>query len=119
MDREVIKEIPVEKVIERIVNVHDNTQVDILIKKIEELENRPPEVIEVIKEVFVEKKVESNLQPKLDALQSTLQKLKQENIEKEKKIKEQEILIQELKSIRDNVRATYLRGSNLDDKLYK
>ncbi len=91
---EVIKEIPVEKIV------------------IEE------KVVEVIKEVVVEKPVGGDLQPKLEAIQNTLQKIRQENIEKDKKIKEYEKTIEELQRHQEK-RAAYLRGSNLDDTLYK
>lgn len=127
VDREVVREVPVEKIIEKIVKVSDDTQINELLSKIEKLENTPPKIVEVIKEitvdvikeVIVEKEVQSNLQPKLDALQGTLQKVRQENIEKEKKIQEYEKILLEFKKLKDETKAVYLRGSNLDDKLYK
>jgi len=90
------------------------------------LENQEPiikEVIvekEVIKEVVVEKETTDNsLKPKLDALQNTVQKLKQDNIDKDKKIKEYEKTIEDIQKFNDDKRAMFLKGSNLDDKLYK
>jgi len=60
--KEVIKieyvEIPVEKIVERIVNVTDDTKINELLLKIQQLENRPPEIVEVVKEVPVDRVVE-------------------------------------------------------------
>jgi predicted RNase H-like nuclease (RuvC/YqgF family) len=75
--------------------------------------------VEVIKEVVVEKNSGGDLQPKLDALQNTVQKLKQDNIEKDKKIKEYEKTIQDIQKFQEDKKAMFLRGSNLDDNLYK
>ena len=124
--QEVIKEIPVEK----IVKVSDDTQVNELLLKIQQLENQPPKIVETIKEVIVEKEVikevvvekettDNNLKPKLDALQNTVQKLKQDNIDKDKKIREYKKTIEDIQKFNDDKRAMFLKGSNLDDKLYK
>lgn len=56
--REIRVEVPVEKIVERIVNVTDDTKINELLLKIQQLENRPPEIIEVVKEVPVEIVVE-------------------------------------------------------------
>jgi hypothetical protein len=96
-----------------------------LLSKIQQLETKEPEVkevireVEVIKEIVIEKEGDSNLKPKLDALQSTVQKLKQDNIEKDKKIREYEQTIQDIQKFQEEKKAMFLRGSNLDDKLYK
>jgi hypothetical protein len=96
-----------------------------LLSKIKQLETKEPEVkeiireVEVIKEIVIEKEGDSNLKPKLDALQSTVHKLKQDNIEKDKKIREYEQTIQDIQKFQDEKKAMFLRGSNLDDKLYK
>jgi hypothetical protein len=107
-------------------NIWDETKVNELLLKIQQLENQEPiikEVIvakEVIKEVVVEKETTDNsLKPKLDALQNTVQKLKQDNIDKDKKIKEYEKTIEDIQKFNDDKRAMFLKGSNLDDKLYK
>ena len=71
-------------------------------------------------EVFIEKETTDNLtKSKLDALQNTLSKVRQETLEKDKKIKELEQTIQEIQKFQENKQAVYLKGSNLDDKLYK
>ena len=119
--------------IEKIVNISDETQIKELLDKIKELENKPPQIVEkvkeveiikeipveVIKEVVVEKEVGNNLQPKLDALQNTVQKLKQDNIEKDKKIKEYEKTIQDIQKFNEDRRAMFLSGSNLEKPLIK
>jgi len=100
---EVIKEIPVEKVVVQ--------------EKIVEVVKEIP--VEFIKEVIIEKQTTGDLQPKLDALQNTVHKLKQDNIEKDKKIREYEQTIQDIQKFQEEKKAMFLRGSNLDDKLYK
>ena len=143
--QEVIKEVPVEKVVEKIIKVSDDTQINELLLKIQQLENIPPKVVEVIKEVpvdkvviqekivevikevpvevvkeiIIEKEGDSNLKPKMDALQNTVQKLKLDNIEKDKLIKEYEKTIEDIQKFQNETKAMYLKGSNLDDKLYK
>ena len=192
-------EIPVEKIVERIINVTDDTKINELLLKIQQLENRPIEIVEVVKEVPVDRVVEkiiyttddiqinelggkiaklenerqlfstkttemenifhnkmskkdeeldelrrtldehlskppvekivelvvekeitdNSLKSKLDALQNTLTKVRQETLEKDKKIKELELTIQEIQKFQENKQAVYLKGSNLDDKLYK
>jgi hypothetical protein len=192
-------EVPVEKIVERIVNVTDDTKINELLLKIQQLENRPPKIVEVVKEVPVDRVVEkiiyttddiqinelggkiaklenerqlfstkttemenifhnkmskkdeeldelrqtldehlskppvekivelvvekeitdNSLKSKLDALQNTLTKVRQETLEKDKKIKELELTIQEIQKFQENKQAVYLKGSNLDDKLYK
>ena len=147
---EIVKEIPVEKVVlkdvikevvvEKVVRVSDDTQVNELLLKIEELENKPPKVLEVIREVPVEKIVEIikevqvevikevvvekestdiGLKSKLEAIQNTVQKLKLDNIEKDKKIKEYEKTIEDIQKFQTDRKAAFLKGSNLDDTLYK
>ena len=104
-----------------------------LLSKIQQLESREPEVVEipvekivvqeVIKEVPVEivKEVEKVIvdDSKTEKLQETIQKIRGEGIEKDKKIKELEAKI--IAMGQDDVRrgAVYLRGSNLNDTLYK
>jgi hypothetical protein len=105
-------------------NIFHNEKNELLLK-IQELKTKGPEVkeiireVEVIKEIVIEKEGDSSLKPKLEALQSTVQKLKQDNIEKDKKIREYEQTIQDIQKFQEEKKAMFLRGSNLDDKLYK
>lgn len=102
----------------------EKEKVDELLLKIQQLENQPPKIVETIKEVIVEKEVvkettDDKLKAKLDAIQNTVQKLKLDNIEKDKLIKEYEKTIQDIQKFNEGTKAMYMKGSNLDDKLYK
>ena len=138
VDREVIKEIKVEVPVEKIVYIYDKKEEEVVTKvetncdeflsKIQELESRKPEVIEVIKEVPVEvikeiiiekESTDIGLKSKLEAIQNTVQKLKLDNIEKDKKIKEYEKTIEDIQKFQTDRKAAFLKGSNLDDTLYK
>ena len=160
VDREVIREVPVEKIVEKIVNIYDNSEVDLLVtktenlkkenelfsnrvtelesqigefstktsqmekifqdeksellSKIKDLETKEPQIVEVIKEVPV--KVED---PKMKLLEETLHSLRSEVLTKDKRIKELENKFMEIQNNKVNLGATFLRGSNLDDTLYK
>ena len=120
VDREVIKEVFVtnldnicdkpepeirEVIIEKIVEV---------IKEVEKIVEVP---VEVIREVIIEKEVGGVDKSKLDALQSTIQKIRSENLEKDRLIKEYEKTIQEIQEFKDGKRAVYLSGSNLNKTL--
>jgi hypothetical protein len=87
-----------------------------LLEKIVELENQPPKekIVEVIKEVVKENESDFT---KLKNLELTLQKLKMDNIQKEKKILELETSLSELKN-NIETKAVFLRGSNLNDKIF-
>jgi hypothetical protein len=130
--QEVIKEVPVEKVVTKTEYVTDDSKVAELVQELERVRNLPPttvdrevikeiqvpvEVIrevEVVKEVIVEKQSDQTLR-----LQETLSKIRSQVIEKDLKIKELTEEVEKLKSLQSEQRASYLRGSNLDDKLYK
>lgn len=90
-----------------------------LLKKINELENKPAQVVEITKEVVVEKETNGIDKSKFDALQQTVLKLRQETLEKDKLIREYEKTINEIQKFQENKGAAYMKGSNLDDKLYK
>jgi hypothetical protein len=130
--QEVIKEVPVEKVVIRTEYITDESKVRELVEELERLRNLPPTIVdrevikevsvpyevvtevEVIKEVIVEKQGDQALR-----LQETLSKIRGQVIEKDLKIKELTEEIEKLKSFQGEQRASFLRGSNLDDKLYK
>lgn len=150
VDREVIKEVFIEKDVSNNDNFYDKKYVDELKEKILELQNKPPEIkeipvevikevivekeipIEVIKEVIVEKispietikeiiveKYDDTLKVKLEALQQTVMKLKQENIDKSDTISELKKKLEENRLYEEAKPAVYLRGSNLNNKLLK
>jgi len=139
----VIKEIPVEKIVTKTEYVSDDTQINELLLKIQQLEDTPPKVVEVIKEVpvdrvviqekivetikevavevikevIVEKEVGGVDKSKLDALQATVQKIRADNLEKDRLIKEYEKTIQDIQKFQENKQAVYLSGSNLNKTL--
>lgn len=114
VEKEVIKEVIVEKIVEIPVDKTDYNEKETLLNRIKELENIKPQVIE--KEIVVEKISDNGLTSKLELLQNTLLKLKQDNNEKDRKIREYEKLIEDFKSQQDK-RAIYLKGSNLGETL--
>lgn len=78
------------------------------------LRQTPP--VEKIVEVVIEKPVDDS---KSQKLQETLAKLRQDILDKDKKISDLELKISELMGLQQEKKALYLKGSNLDDKLYK
>jgi hypothetical protein len=108
---EKIVEVPIEVVKEVEKIIYNEGEVVELIKEVEKIVEVP---VEVIKEVVIEKEVDDT---KMKMLEQTLQKLKGDNIEKDKKIKELEQIINNFQFNHNN-QATYLRGSNLNDKLF-
>jgi hypothetical protein len=120
---EVIKEVIKIEYVEVIKEVEKIVEVPVeVVKEVEKIIYNQGEVVEIIKEVekivevIVEKEQDNT---KLKALESTLQKLKMDNIEKDKKIKELEKTIENIQLSQTGRQAVYLKGSNLDDKLYK
>jgi hypothetical protein len=108
---EKIVEVPVEVVREVEKIIYNEGEVVEVIKEVEKIVEVP---VEVIKEVIVEKDGDNE---KMKMLEQTLQKLKGDNIEKDKKIKELEQTINNFQFNHNN-QATYLRGSNLNNKLF-
>ena len=141
--KEVIKEIPIEKIVTKTEYVSDDTQINELLLKIQQLEDTPPKIVEVIKEVpvdrvviqekivetikevpvevikevIVEKEIGGVDKSKLDALQATVQKIRADNLEKDRLIKEYEKTIQDIQKFQENKQAVYLSGSNLNKTL--
>jgi hypothetical protein len=120
VDREVIKEVFVPN----IVNIWDQPEPEIkevivekIIEVIKEVEKIVEVPVEVIREVIIEKEVGGVDKSKLEALQSTIQKIRSENLEKDRLIKEYEKTIQEIQEFKDGKRAVYLSGSNLNKTL--
>jgi hypothetical protein len=80
-----------------------------LLLKIQQLEERKPEIIEKV--------VGDETKQKM--LEQTLQTLRMENFNKDKKIKELEEIVSDCKKYEQKTGAVYLRGTNLDETLYK
>ena len=133
---EVIKEVPVERVViqevikevpvEKIVTIYDNSTENELLLKIQQLENRPPEmvevekiveiekevekIVEVIKEVIVEKTTTDNSKQK--ALEETIQKIRTELQLKNKEINDLKLTISDIQK-QGGSKSVYMDGSNL------
>ena len=86
----------------------------VLLSKIQQLENRPPEIIETIKEVIVEVEKSND---KILLLQETLQKLRKELSLKNTRIEDLEKINKQLESIRVEQGAVYLKGSNINETM--
>jgi hypothetical protein len=80
-----------------------------LLLKIQQLEERKPEIIE---------KVVGD-ETKQRMLEQTLQILRTENFSKDKKIKELEDIVSDCRKYEQKIGAVYLRGTNLDETLFK
>lgn len=134
---EVVKEVvkieyvEVEKPVEKIVYATNHQEIqeieknfqnekNELLLKIQQLESKQPEVREIVREVPVEiiKETSGVDKSKFDALQQTVLKLRSELLEKDKRLREYESTIQEIQNFQQK-QGMYLKGSNLDDKLYK
>lgn len=89
-------------------------ELDELRHSLDILRQTPP--VEKIVEVVIEKPVDDS---KSQKLQETLAKLRQDILDKDKKISDFELKISELMGLQQEKKALYLKGSNLDDKLYK
>lgn len=90
------------------------------------LEEKPKEVIktvEVIKEVPVEKVVEKEVKvenkEKLNKLQDTISKMRDELREKDEKILQIEKNLVELEKIKGPIKGVFMGSSNLNDNLYR
>jgi len=126
VDREVIKEVIKEVFVSNIDNIYDKPEPEIreviiekIVEVIKEVEKIVEVPVEVVKEIIIEKESDGNWKPKLEALQNTVQKLKQDNIEKDRQLKEYEKTIEEIQKFQQDKKAAFLRGSNLNDTLYK
>ncbi len=133
---EVIKEIPVERVViqevikevpvEKIVTIYDNSTENELLLKIQQLENRPPEIVEVEKIVEIEKEVEKIVEvikevvvektttdnSKQKALEETIQKIRTELQLKNKEINDLKSTISDIQK-QGGSKSVYMDGSNL------
>jgi hypothetical protein len=143
--QEVIKEVPVEVVVEKIIQTSDDTQINELLSRIEQLDGEisiKTTEINRIEEEFSIKTTEmenffqnemskkdeelDELRRKLDIsvtnngvnmLQETLQKLRGELQQKNLQINELQKINNDLQGMLSNKQGTYLRSSNLRDRL--
>lgn len=143
--REIRVEVPVEKIVERIVTVTDDTKINELLLKIQQLENVTENVTEI--ECICDKNIENELggkiaelenemskkdkeldelrrnldipvtNNKLNMLQDTLQNLRNDLSLKNDKINELEKINQELQKTANLQNAIYMKGSNLNSRI--
>jgi hypothetical protein len=89
-------------------NIFQNEKKELLLK-IQHLEDRKPDV--------VEKVIHDDTKQKM--LEQTLQTLRTDLINKDKKIKELEDIVSSFDRLKQNIGAAYLNGSNLDKTMFK
>lgn len=126
---EVIKEIPVEKIIEveKIVEVIKEVPVEKIVEVIKEV---PVEKIVEVEKIFQDdtkleeekqkfstltQEIEKNFQNKMDMMSTTLQNLRKDLLEKDKRIKELEDILKAPSP--EFLKARYLKDSNLGNSL--
>ena len=125
---EVIKEVPVEKIVEvvkevfveKIVEVIKEVPVEKVVEVIKEVHTPQNEVkvVEYVdREVIVEKVIGDDTKQKM--LEQTLHNVRVDILSKDKKIKELEDMISSFQKYQQNTGAAYLRGSNLDNTMFK
>jgi predicted RNase H-like nuclease (RuvC/YqgF family) len=128
VEKVVIKEVPVEVVVEKIIKTVDDTQVNELLLKIQQLEQEistKTTEIGIIKQEFSTKTEErENIfqntdNNKLQMLQQTIQNLTSEvrDLKKNNEELKKQLLEKPIES--DFTRARFHGGSNLNDGLYK
>ena len=127
--KEVVKEIPVEKIVTKIEYISDNSQVEELLKKIEDLESDKKIFSIKIEELEEENKKFSTIikekenifqnNDKTQQLQTTIQTLMSKIREKDKEITDLKEQVKNTRTNDDVKPAVYLRSSNLGDNLYK
>jgi len=116
VDREVIKEVPVEKIVTKIEYISDkNTENELtesITKMKEEMSKKDKDLDELRRSLDI-KLDDTNVK----MLQETLQKLRKDIGEKNKQIEELEKINKDLKDESSKKIAVYLRGSNINQKL--
>ena len=126
--QEVIKEVPIDRVIEKEIYITDDTQVNELLLKIQQLEQEistKTTEIDTIRQEFSTKtqEMENNFQNtdnnKLQMLQQTITNLNVEIRDLKIKNKELENKILNQPKIDNQMNARFHGGSNLNDNLYR
>lgn len=115
VDREVIKEIPVEKVVTKIEYISYKNEEDELLLKIQQLEEENRKLS--ISNQETTKVTQDNSTDKIKMLQETLLKQKKELSLKTDKIKELDEKIKQLESLKINQGAVFMKSSNLNQNI--
>lgn len=123
VNREVVKEVPVEKIVTKIEYIRDETNENELggkITKLEEEISKKDEDLDKLRQTLDELRQtldENSNKTNEKMLQETLQKLRKELNDKNKKIEELEKINKDLTDESSKKIAVYLRGSNINQKM--
>lgn len=121
VDREVIKEVPVEKIVTKIEYISDkNTENELtesITKMKDEMSKKDKQLDELRQSLDIFKQVPKENIEGIKMLQETLQKLRKELNDKNKQIEELEKINKDLKDESSKKIAVYLRGSNINQKI--
>lgn len=123
---EIIKEKIVEKIVEvpveKIVKVSDNTQINELLLKIQQLEfliQEKTQLNESLQNELNQKLKQNNNEEKTKLLQETLQKLRKQNIDLENQVKELKEKLKNITLFDNNGKVVYHNGSDINKDLIK
>jgi hypothetical protein len=117
---EVIKEVPVEKVVTKIEYISDNNKLDEMEKSFQDTIAKKDEELDKLRRNLDELRHNLDIpvtNDKVNMLQETLQKLRGELQEKNLQINNLQKINNDLQGMVSNRQGTYLRSSNLRDRL--
>ncbi len=114
---EVVKEVPVDRVVEKIIYTTDDIQINELGGKITTLENDISKKDLELEELKNNKKIIIDINDKTKLLQETLLSLRKEIQLKNERIKKLEKINQDFESVSSQRGAVYLNGSNLNKRI--
>lgn len=127
---EIPKQVEVEKIVEKIIEVpvekiikvSDDTQLNELLFKIQQLEiivQEKTDIINSLQKEIEEKPKQTNNDDKTKLLQETLQKLKKQNIDLENQVKELKEKVKQVGIFDNDGKVVYHNGSDINKDLIK
>lgn len=127
---EIPKQVEVEKIVEKIIEVpvekiikvSDDTQLNELLFKIQQLEiivQEKTDIINSLQKEIEEKPKQTNNDDKTKLLQETLQKLKKQNIDLENQVKELKEKVKQVDIFDNDGKVVYHNGSDINKDLIK
>lgn len=123
---EIVKEKIVEKIVEipveKIIQVSDDTQINELLLKTQQLETTlkdKTDIIELLQTELEQKPKQTSTDEKNKLLQETLQKLKKQNIDLENQIKELKEKLKQVDTFDNQKKVVYHNGSDINKDLIK
>lgn len=123
---EIVKEKIVEKIVEipveKIIQVSDDTQINELLLKTQQLETTlkdKTDIIELLQTELEQKSKQTSTDEKNKLLQETLQKLKKQNIDLENQIKELKEKLKQVDTFDNQKKVVYHNGSDINKDLIK